>query len=213
MRVEKFEKRLIDTMHWSHSEMVDYHVRTKTPGSQFFHHLRTLQLLKVVEQKQHIADMALVKGSVLRRFAPEMQGELLKLNDRDLEAEVNLVCKQRAEAVIQRHTEDTASIAMGAGKLLYFSPGRSAADGKAMMISGGFFDKENFAPSDTWMGYLVDSYDNEFLTGYLLSWVPEPVALLVERAVKADTKQCMQWASAVKTPFLQAVRDRMGYAI
>lgn len=213
MRVEKFEKRLVDTMHWSHSEMVDYHVRTKTPGSQFFHHLSTLQLLRVVEQKQHIEDMALVKGSVLRRFAPEQQGQLLKLSDRDLEAEVNLVCKQRAEAVIQRHTEETASIAMGAGKLLYFLPGRSPGDGKAMMVSGGFFDKEGFPPSDTWMGYLVDHYEKDFQTGYLLSWVPQSVEVLVDRAIKADTTQCMQWAANVKTPFLLAVRDRMGYSI
>lgn len=214
MKIEKFEKRLIDTMHWCHSEMMDHHVRTKLPGNQFFHKLTSyLQPATPAELKRNIEQTAHVRGSVLRRFAPESMGKFLKLHDAGLESEVAHVSVQRAEAVILRHYEETESIAMAAGKLLYFTPALSRADGKAMLASGGFFDGENFPPSDTWMAYVIDSYDRTKLTGYLLSWVPSPVVSLVEHAMKADTSGSLRWAASMETPFLAQVRQRVGYSM
>lgn len=214
MKIEKFEKRLIDTMHWCHSEMVDNHVRAKTPGSQFFKNMTTLQPPNVTELRRYIEHSAHMRGAVLRRFAPaDVMGKMLRLRNDSLEAEVTKVCVQRAEAVIQRHHERTDSIAMAKGRLLFFDPAQSLPDGKAMIASGGFFDVEAFPPSDTWIAYVVEKPSEKELSGYLLAWVPLPVDGLIEEAMKASATDCLRWAAKVKTPFMHTVRERMGQTI
>lgn len=158
----------------------------------------------VDELCEQIDKMALRPLAPFRKFSPPL-GQLLSLRDDQMNSLVSGIAMERASAI----KSSGAIIDLGAssGRILYFEPSLSLFDGAAMLASGGFFDVETFPPSDTWIAYVGEERSPKFLSGYILSWVPESLVELVNDSLKFDPLESIRWADSVKKPFLNELRQ------
>jgi len=75
------------------------------------------------------------------------------------------------------------------GRLLAYFPDENLACGVAEPETQGFFTVDNVPPWDTWVAYLHEDEQ----TNYLLAWVPGPLTRMVEGGVRVIPEQCVGW--------------------
>lgn len=75
------------------------------------------------------------------------------------------------------------------GRLLAFFPDESLACGVANSETQGFFTDDNVPPWDTWMVYLQEGGQ----TNYLVSWVPRSLVEMVDGGVRDIPEECVGW--------------------
>lgn len=121
-------------------------------------------------------------------------------------ARTDWVCARRAEMLGSAPAVDAA-----AGRLLVFDPGESLTDGAAQVESEGWFDEDNAPPWETWIAYIIEEPRHAgrwtHLDSYLLCWVPGDRVDVVDRSILVIPERCVEWASAVDTPFLRRLKS------
>jgi hypothetical protein len=75
------------------------------------------------------------------------------------------------------------------GRLLAYFPDENLACGVAEAETQGFFTVDNVPPWDTWVAYLHEDQQ----TNYLVSWVPGPLTRIVDGGVRVIPEECVGW--------------------
>ncbi len=88
-------------------------------------------------------------------------------------SEITELCRKRAEMIGAGPLVSDRFELVPSGRLLMFYPYESLCDGAARQSSGGFFDKWNIPPWDTWVWYTRLPDDGEVL----YSWIPSLLKL------------------------------------
>ena len=92
------------------------------------------------------------------------------------------------------------------GGLLVYQPDASFAEALACDETGGFFDKVDAPPWDTWIWYLeseamVDTRIAE--AGLLISWVPPVFREIAQDGIDIQPYGGLAWAEKVDIPLTQ----------
>lgn len=173
------------------------------PPSKFFQSLAQATYADINELCDQIDENALRPLAPFRKFSPTL-GRLLSLRDKEMDELVHGISIKRKAVISNAAAVDSTP---AKGRILYFEPSLSLFDGAAMVASGGFFDVETFPPSDTWIAYVGEEPNPRFLSGYILSWVPESLVELIDGALKVDPLESIRWAQTVNKPFLNELRE------
>ena len=83
------------------------------------------------------------------------------------------------------------------GRLLAYFPDESLACGVAEPETQGFLTVDNVPPWDTWVAYLHEGDQ----TNYLVSWVPGRLTKLVDEGIRVIPEECLGWVD-VRCPHL-----------
>jgi hypothetical protein len=75
------------------------------------------------------------------------------------------------------------------GRLLLYEPDTNLSDGAAKVETYGFFDEENVPPWDTWVAYMVEVSERDFLA----CWIPQHYVSLAAAGIAVNPEQCLAW--------------------
>ncbi len=96
------------------------------------------------------------------------------------------------------------------GRLLVYQPDASFADSLADDQTGGFFDRWDAPPWDTWAWYekygSISALGTNVAEGYLISWIPPEFERLAQEGIDVHPFGAIAWASHVDTPFINTLR-------
>ncbi|MGJ4928755.1 hypothetical protein ACQR1I_06380 [Bradyrhizobium sp. HKCCYLS2038] len=90
------------------------------------------------------------------------------------------------------------------GRLLAFFPDGSLDCGVAHDETEGFFTYGNVPPWDTWVAYLQEGPT----TSYVLAWVPQPLAPMVNDGIRVIPEECVEWIDERRPHLLEALAAR-----
>jgi hypothetical protein len=175
---------------------------------EYFEFLRDRNVHNMEQHWRLIEETAHRQGAPLRQFAFTEPGRLLSLSDELMEAELDRIATARRHA-IEDSGKQPGHPDGARGALIYFEPGLSMYDGAAMMGSGGFFDVENFPPADTWVAYITEETGKQFLSGFLLAWVPDELVDLADKGLRVDPSASIRWAHEETSDFVQDLCRRL----
>lgn len=84
------------------------------------------------------------------------------------------------------------------GRLMVIYPEYNLTDGAAEPETQGFLDMLNMPPWDTWVGLYTGKVPDieEDVTG-LIAWVPPQMVELVDRGIRVNPEECIQWLDKV----------------
>ena len=157
-----------------------------------------------LEPTSPLVDMAIVKDLVGRGFS-----EYDDLFSRRV-TEVARLAARRDELLSTSHAPSGGR----EGKLLVFDVESTMFETISEARSGGFFDKYDCPPWDTWIAYVVEAWGKAPHApgwppqAYLVSWVPEELVALAHRGVTDNPVGCLHWLDDVKCadlPFLRSM--------
>jgi hypothetical protein len=191
-----------DTIAWCD---ISVNQRDETSGLEskhFFEFLRERDVHNMARHWRLIEQTAHTPGALLRKFVFTPPGKLLSMSDETLQAELGRIAGARSSA-LKSTVSQLSDIYDPRGAIIYFEPWLSIYDGAAMVGSGGFFDVENFPPADTWITYIPGQSGKNYLSGFLLSWVPEELVDVVDRGVRVDPSGSLRWAHEETNPAVQ----------
>lgn len=199
--VHELAKRFGEAIAWADLSMEQPDPGTGLTPRDFFVSLRDRDPHDMEGHWKLIQATAHRQGAPLRRFAFAEPGKILTLWDRAFEDEEARVVVARSQSLAALGKSSESEGARGA--ILYFEPGLSIYDGASMVASGGYFDVENFPPADTWITYIAVDHSKPYLSGFLLSWVPEELVDLVDRGITVDNSGSIRWAYDEPNPLVQ----------
>ena len=102
---------------------------------------------------------------------------------------IQSVAKQRRRALGGGRISLQKRVYRHEGRLLAYFPDDNLACGVAEAETGGFFTTDNVPPWDTWIAYLHE----ERQTNYLVAWVPGPMTTMVDGGVRVIPEECVGW--------------------
>src|SRR5438105_3498618 len=85
---------------------------------------------------------------------------------------VDQVCDRRGRLLESVGQHSMRSSRRPLGKLLLYDPGANLFCGAAEVETQLFFDVDNVAPADFWIGYMVEREPGEGFDSFLVSWIP-----------------------------------------
>jgi len=94
------------------------------------------------------------------------------------------------------------------GRLLAFFPDESLACGVANAETQGFFTDSNEPPWDTWVAYLYENHE----VNYLVSWVPHSMVRTVDGGIRVIPEECVGWVDERCPQLAAAVAQGMELA-
>lgn len=200
--VHELDRRFVEAIAWTDIAMAEPERDSGLFAHEFFASLRDCDPHDMEAHWQLIQSRATRQGAPLRRFAFVEPGRLSTLWDESFEDELTRVVTARGKE-LSSYPQSGGHDPCARGGILYFEPEWSLLDGSSMVASGGFFDVDNFPPADTWIAYILSEHGKEHLTGFLLSWVPEELVDLVDRAIAVDNSGGIRWAYDEPTPLVQ----------
>jgi hypothetical protein len=107
---------------------------------------------------------------------------------------VRSVVDARAEWLRIRNTQgDRMASRPAGGRLLAYFPDEELSDGAAEAETNGFFDINNAPPWDTWVALFRDARRDRSTADCLVSWVPETFTSVVDRGIRVNPEECIQW--------------------
>lgn len=94
------------------------------------------------------------------------------------------------------------------GSFLIYYPDMTLSDGTAQFESGGFFDADNEPPWDLWIFFATDLSvsDPQNYGALLVSWIPDVLRDHVDRGIKVNPEQCLEWANESNHPLVSQFR-------
>jgi len=93
---------------------------------------------------------------------------------------------------------------LAGGRLLGYVPDDNLSDCAAEAETREYFDCDNVAPWDTWVGYVHEAERRN----YLVSWVPPSFVELVERGIEVNPEECIWWLGHRDTELDTLLRQR-----
>ncbi len=200
--VHELDRGFVEAIAWTDISIAEPEHESGLSAREFFASLRDCDPHDMEAHWQLLQDHATRQGAPLRSFAFAEPGKLSTLWDESFEDELSRVVVARSQA-LARDSQGNGHDRGARGAILYFEPWLSLYDGVSMVASGGFFDVDNFPPADTWITYIVSEHGKEHLSGFLLSWVPEELVDLVDRAIAVDNSGSIRWAYDEPTALVQ----------
>ena len=93
---------------------------------------------------------------------------------------------------------------LAGGRLLGYVPDHNTSDWAAKDETGGFVDGDNVPPWDTWVGYVYEAEQCQ----YLVSWVPLCFVEIMTRGLRVNSDECIWWLDERETELASLLRGR-----
>lgn len=199
-RLATFERRLCEAIVWcdGRASLIDPAQSLRTPA------LRPPFLLTTQPERTEPPAWMLTPRELLD---PQIQAER--------EGIVEALSEARARLLYAAHKQPTVGSrevsALSHGRLLVCTaPDEGVDDWASHGESQGFFDVSDLPPWDTWVWY-VNKHKRKHAgerVSFLLSWVPALFLPLVERGIRVNPVDCLEWATTYDSPFVRQLQER-----